>query len=296
MDLDLAKLATDLSVRFPDANPIAPLRVLGSGMGNLVVETPSGAVFRIARDKETAARFNFERLLLKELTPHLPVSVPQPTWQASDLPEEPHGVMGYQKLDGVPLDGEVLEGERARTLGADVGKFLAALHAVSPSDLRTRLPVYDPKQLISNTFCTSIRELVSARASTQETDALDRWLIRAPTLFPNDSLVLCHSDLWYENVLVSGSFRLMGILDWGNASVSHPAQDFAALHYNGETYLKSACDAYAKLTREDSAELMVQSSAFLVLRELVGLQWATEHRTEEVADALAKVIALLMAA
>jgi aminoglycoside phosphotransferase (APT) family kinase protein len=296
MDLDLVKLATDLSVRFPEANPIAPLRVLGSGMGNLVVETHSGAVFRIARDKETAARFNFERLLLEELAPHLPVSVPQPRWQASDLPDEPHGAMGYQKLDGVPLGSEVLEGERARTLGADVGKFLAALHAVSPSDLRTRVPVYDPKQIISKTFCASIREIVSARASTQETDAIDRWLIRAPTLFSNDSLVLCHSDLWYENVLVSGSFRLMGILDWGNASVAHPAQDFAALHYNGETYLKAACGAYADSTGKDATEVCFQSTAFLMLRELVGLQWAMRHRPEEISDAMAKVIALLMAA
>jgi aminoglycoside phosphotransferase (APT) family kinase protein len=124
---------------------------------------------------------------------------------------------------------------------------------------------------------------VSSRASSQELDALDRWLIRAPTLFPSDPWVLSHGDLWYENVLVSGSFRLVGILDWGSASVAHPARDFAALRYNGETYLA------------DATKLYVQSSAFLMLRELTGLRWATEHCPEEVPDALATVITLLMA-
>jgi aminoglycoside phosphotransferase (APT) family kinase protein len=136
---------------------------------------------------------------------------------------------------------------------------------------------------------------VSSRASSQELDALDRWLIRAPTLFPSDPWVLSHGDLWYENVLVSGSFRLVGILDWGSASVAHPARDFAALRYNGETYLKAACGAYADSTRADATKLYVQSSAFLMLRELTGLRWATEHCPEEVPDALATVITLLMA-
>jgi hypothetical protein len=117
MDPDLAKLATDLSARFPDVTPVAPLKVLGSGFDSLVVETPNGVVFSIARDAETGARFNFERLLLDELAPRLPVSVPAPRWQTSELRDAPHGVMGYQKLDGVLLNSEILTGAPARLCG-----------------------------------------------------------------------------------------------------------------------------------------------------------------------------------
>ncbi len=94
MDANLTRLASDLSVRFPDARPIAPVRVVGSGFESLVIESASGVVFRIARDADTAARFSLERLLLEELAPRLPVSVPSPRWQTSGLLDAPHGVTG----------------------------------------------------------------------------------------------------------------------------------------------------------------------------------------------------------
>lgn len=54
MEPDLQTLANDLASRFPELEPVAPLTVLGSGFGNLVVETASGAVFRVARDPRQA--------------------------------------------------------------------------------------------------------------------------------------------------------------------------------------------------------------------------------------------------
>src|SRR5919198_5823523 len=295
MGQNLMTLADELGLRFPDARPIAPVKVLGSGFESRVIETPSGIVFKVARGPEARERLELECSLLREAATRLPVRVPVPQWQAFDLASAPHGIVGYKKLEGAPLDAAPLTGGRARTLGVQIGGFLAALHAVKPTELEAALPTFDPHRLLEPSLVAATRDALAPHATEDELLALDNWFARARERFSCDSdrFVLTHGDLWYENLLAAPGPRLTGVLDWSNAALSHRARDFGPLIYKGSEFLDAVARAYAGATGHEPEDLLAQAPAFLTLRELLGLQWAQKHDSREVPDAIEKVISLL---
>jgi aminoglycoside phosphotransferase (APT) family kinase protein len=295
VDPDLTALAAELAVRFPEAQPVAPLKVLGSGFGSLVLETSGGVVFKVARSRLVSERFDWEASLLREIAALVPVRVPEPRWRAASVPGAPYGIVGYEKLPGAPLAAVPLTGEPARTLGVQIGRFLAALHALRPSELATALPTFDPNVLLTPVFVADARDLLRTHVTTAELRLLDESFerLRRVGADDGDSFVLTHGDLWYENLLVSSGSRLSGVLDWSSAGRSHRARDFAPLTYNGPEFLEAVARAYAEVSGCDAAELLTQVPPILVLRELLGLQWAQEHDNGEVTDATGKVVALL---
>jgi aminoglycoside 2''-phosphotransferase len=295
MGQNLIALADELGLRFPGARPIAPVKVLGSGFEGFVIETASGIMFKVARGPEARERLELECSLLREVATRLPVRVPVPQWQAFDLAGAPHGIVGYRKLEGAPLDAAPLTGGRARTLGVQIGGFLAALHAVKPTELEAALPTFDPHRLLKPALVAATRDALAPHATEDELLALDNWFARARERFSCDSdrFVLTHGDLWYENLLAAPGPRLTGVLDWSNSALSHRSRDFAPLIYTGSEFLDAVAHAYAEATGHEPGELLAQAPAFLTLRELLGLQWAQKHDSGEVPDAIGKVISLL---
>jgi hypothetical protein len=294
MEPDLQTLANDLAPRFPELEPVAPLTVLGSGFGNLVVETASGVVFRVARDPATGARFRVEWTLLRELSGSLPLALPVPQWQAFDLPIAPHGISGYRKLPGDPLDGTRLSGVRARALAEQVAEFLVALHGFQPSGLATVLPRFDARQHLTHEFHASVRTALAPHVAQRELRALENWFAAAPTrLGSSGQSVITHGDLWFENLLVQPGPRLSAVLDWSAVALSEPARDLAPLTYNGEEFLAATTRAYAETTGRDAEALSSQVGAFLMLRELIGLDWAERQDVSELPDSIGKVVSLL---
>jgi aminoglycoside phosphotransferase (APT) family kinase protein len=295
VDPDLTALATELACRFPDTQPVAPLNVLGSGFGSLVLETSSGVVFKVARSRLVSERFDWEASLLRDIAALMPVGVPEPQWRASKLVGAPYGIVGYKKLAGAPLAAVPLTGKRGRTLGVQVGRFLAALHALQLSELATVLPIFDPNDVLTPTFLTEARDLLRTQLTDDELGLLDGLFARLRHVgsTDGDSFVLTHGDLWYENLLVASGSRLSGVLDWSSAARSHRARDFAPLTYNGREYLEAAAHSYAEVSGCDAAELLTQVPPILLLRELLGLQWAQQRDSVEVPDATVKVAALL---
>lgn len=294
MELDLGKLVHELAARFPEVRPIAPLEVLGSGFGNLVLETASGVVFRIARDSATGARFRLEQALLTELADRLRVALPVPQWQAFDLSAAPHGASGHRKLRGAPLDSAPLAGARARRLGGQIAELLVAVHRIRPTELATPLPTLEPGRVLTDDFTASVRAALVLDATDEDIRALDEWLAKAPqALAVSGRPVLTHGDLWYENLLVEAGPRLTGVLDWSAAAFSEPARDLAPLAYNGEKLVAATAGAYAVATGGDAEELRARAADFLLLRELLGLYQAARHDPAELADAKEKVLSLL---
>lgn len=291
---ELQTLADDLGGRFPEVRPIAPLTLVGSGFESVVIETASGVVFKVARDPQTGSSFRFERALLNELATSLPVALPAPQWQAFDLPSAPYGVSGYRKLSGTPLEAEQLTGARAQALSKEIAGFLVALHRVRPADLDMPIPRSDPRLLLTQEFCGSVRSILSSHATRAERRVLVDWFVRAPReLSSSRPPVVTHGDLWYENLLVEPGPRLSGVLDWSGVALSEPARDIAPLTYNGAELLTATIDVYADATGQDATELRTKAHAFLLLRELIGLHWAERNDQSELPDAINKVLQLL---
>jgi aminoglycoside phosphotransferase (APT) family kinase protein len=294
MGPDLETLANELAPRFPEVQPVAPLTVLGSGFGNLVVETASGVVFRVARDETTGERFRLERSLLTELARSLRLALPVPKWQAFDLSSAPHGISGHRKLGGNPLAGTQLSGAPAQALAEQIAEFLFDLHGVQPTGLDTPLRIVSPQQRLTSEFHTCVRAALVPHVAGDELRVLDTWFADASAqLGVSGQLVVTHGDLWFENLLVQPGPRLSGVLDWSAVALSVPARDLAPLTYNGDEFLAGTSRAYAEATGRDAEELKAQAGMFLLLRELTGLRWAELHHPSELPDAVGKVVALL---
>lgn len=188
-----------------------PVAVLGSGLdhhaflvGDLVV--------RVGAD---VAR---EAALLRVLAGRLPLPVPEPRFA-----DAARGVLAYPLLPGHPLLGHLPPADAA----SDLGRLLAALHAVDPAGLDVPVEA-DPWEW----HPAGPPELLR--------------VLHADPPPPTDERVLAHADLGAEHLLAADG-RLTGVIDWTDAAVTDPAVDFGRLYRDfGPAFLDEALRAYGR--------------------------------------------------
>jgi macrolide phosphotransferase len=152
-----------------------------------------------------------EGRLLDHVRPLLPVAVPD--WRIST-----HTLIAYPRLPGVQADG------RWSPTDDTLGRCVALLHSL-PTDVPQALgvPVFDPdrqRQWIADRL---------AEARTEYVIADDRWRRWQDWLADTDrwprDMVLARGDLHPQHLLVDGG-RLVGLIDWADATISDPSMDF----------------------------------------------------------------------
>jgi hypothetical protein len=122
--MDLQRLADQLGEAFPEAEPTAPLAILGEGFGSLVVETTGGVVFRVARHAAAQRGHRRERLILPIVRRAIAdLRVPRFEFWLESSAAFPFGVVGYVKLPGRPLAPDDLDRESFDRLAGQVAGF-----------------------------------------------------------------------------------------------------------------------------------------------------------------------------
>ena len=207
--------------------PAATMEPVGAGWDSDTYEVDGRWIFRFPRRPPVEERVRHEIRFLPELAGAL--SAPVPRFEFVSL--EPL-VVGYAKLDGVPLKTPPL------TVARELGRFLGELHSfpverardlgvpqgeLEPDldDFRERvLPLLDPGE----------RRTAATLLAEPETFSF------AP--------VFIHGDLGPEHLLVDGS-RLSGVIDWSDARIGDPAIDFAwLLHGTTDAFAGELVRAY----------------------------------------------------
>jgi macrolide phosphotransferase len=149
--------------------------------------------------------------LLDHVRPLLPVAVPD--WRISTPT-----LIAYPRLPGVQAD------ERWTPTDDTLGRCIALLHSL-PTDEPQALgvPVFDPDQQ---------RKWIADRLSevrAEYTIADHRWCRWQDWLADTDrwpqAMVLARGDLHPQHLLVDGG-RLVGLIDWADATVGDPSMDF----------------------------------------------------------------------
>ena len=79
----------------------------GEGMDNLALDINSEYVFRFPKLEEAAAKIELEAVLLPVLQQSLDVRIPSPEFGGTD-PGTGLTFSGYRRIEGVPLEPEVL--------------------------------------------------------------------------------------------------------------------------------------------------------------------------------------------
>ena len=102
--------------------------------------------------------------------------------------------------------------------------------------------------------------------------------------------VLTHGDLWYGNLLIDGGGALTAVLDWEIARIGDPARDFAGLKYFGAPFVEDVLQRYAKHRGEGIGELRARIGKIMIMRELYGVRWALEGRSDrDIPEAIEKL-------
>jgi len=290
----LADLGPPLEACFPELGSITPRRVLVAGFRSVAVATAEGQVFRIARNAAAAAGYAKERRLLPALRARLPLPIPDPQWVAGPSSAFPFGVIGYPLLPGRPLaPADLMRGAVGRIM-TDLAAFLRALHRVPPAEVAA-LGLPGPTDRAARWEQMRARTLpvVQAALSADEAAAVARWWDRllADPLMGDYRPVLHHGDLWYENLLVDqAATRLTGVVDFEDAAVGDPAQDFATLLHLGESFAAQVITAYQAAGGGLDPTFAHRRWRLWELREFEGLAFAIGTADPaEIADALAKL-------
>lgn len=192
--------------------------VVDDGWDSVVVELDETWIVRFPRRAEVEQGLERELRLLPELAPTLPVAVPR----IELVVRNGLVCVAYRKLEGAPARS----GLDAST-GADLGRFLAALHRFPVERARALdVPYYSPdawRERLGR-LCAAFRERVcplldpGERAQAETVFACVTELDFEP--------VLLHADLGPSHVLCRDA-RVVGVIDWSDARVGDRALDLA---------------------------------------------------------------------
>jgi aminoglycoside phosphotransferase (APT) family kinase protein len=217
---------------------------LGEGLDNIAFER-DGMVVRTRRADPASVAREAELLRLVAAVSPLPVPVPVEVDPAL-------GRMTYRKLPGVPLLDLPLPDlalpdlplRATEAVGAELGRFLAALHAVPVERVAGLVEVDDTAPAEWLDEAAAAWPVVAAHLPASFLPA------RPPGAAPG--FVFSHMDLGIEHVLVDpATGAVTGIIDWTDAAVGDPAYDLGLILRDlGPAALDAAL---AALGRDDAA-------------------------------------------
>ncbi|MET8152665.1 phosphotransferase family protein [Actinoplanes sp. NPDC049668] len=189
------------------------MKRLGAGVDN-VAYLIDDLVVRFRRtDPEEVSR---EARVLRAVGAVSPIAVPVP-----EFVDPVGGCLAYRMLPGVPLLS--VAGWDAGALGLELGRLLAALHALPLSEMDDSAP----QEWLDEAL--SLWPEVAAEVPVAWHGAVRAFLAEpAPSSAP--SLAFSHQDLGAEHVLVDpGTQEITGVIDWSDAAVGDPARDLGLI-------------------------------------------------------------------
>jgi len=275
LKLYIDKIADALSDTFPELGKIESVAVLGDGFRSLVVETPHGEVFKLAKNWEGAAGYRKELEILPVLRNLVPFEIPYPVWSTEPSRHFPFSAIGYLKISGEPLCQAHCE---SKQIASDVARFMLSMHSIEVTPALERIvpqprAYWDELERLRNTLAPALRELFSPA----EYRVISAWwasFLTDPGMHEYQP-VLHHGDFWGENMLVDvSSGKIAGIVDFENVAVGDPAQDVATLLHLGRPFTLAVLEAYEAGGGILDEGLLYRAQRLWELREFVGIGFA----------------------
>lgn len=206
-------------------------------------------VLRIPRREDVLARTRQEKNILGLVSSWLPVQVPQWTIFSQEL-------IAYKLLKGVPA-GTIDQEAKAYVWEIDaqnvpdvyhqsLGGAMAALHCINQvDDKKAGFALKTPETLITSMQARMDKIKATYGVGEKLWTRWQKWLANE-SLWPQKT-ALIHGDLYPGHILIDASARVTGFIDWTEAHIDDPANDFV-VHLNafGEAALKDLINEYHK--------------------------------------------------
>ena len=273
MSVDCAFYQRIIETCFPNV-AVTHIRFVGGGTCRVFAVNQS-LIFRfphgggsIAGDECQEERANaddgaflyHEKRVYDCVAPLLPLPVPRFRYFSAGCAQFPYPVAGYERLPGRSLSGCSLAAEKLQGAAAQIGAFLAALHAIPLSVLPAALRP-PPSAQVGRSNARNLFRQIKAEAFPLLSTAEQVWTRRLFEEITEDHTlweltpVFTHGDCDGSNILYDEARgAVSGVIDFEEAGQNgDPAVDFCALLAGfGRTFLNAALAAY---TRDVSAAM-----------------------------------------
>ncbi len=233
--LDEDVVRRTLGEQFPELALETVVR-LGSGWSSDAYLVDDHLVVRFPRNAEMTAGLELDAAILEAVHASLgPVTrIPRVSLRGQGGEHFPHPFLGYEAISGIPADDP--EAPLSDELARELGQVLTHIHTIPMAVARRLGLTPEPGGDVSVRRC------------------------------------FIHGDFMPDNLIVdpeSGS--LLGIIDWGNATLGDPALDFISLvMWRGWSFVRVALEAYG-LPVDDRFEDRVRFHA-----QLNATQWLAD--------------------
>jgi aminoglycoside phosphotransferase (APT) family kinase protein len=251
--VDVGQASSLIAEQFPALAPVDACP-LGTGWDNTAFRINDEWVFRFPRRSVAVPLLEREIRLLPAVAPTLPLAIPVPELVGRPSGAYPWPFAGYRHLGGRTACSAALTDSARAATARELGEFLRCLHAFpvdraaglgAPGDELGRTDV----AARSAKARSALAELEGVGVlSGEERQRLERLIEGQPAVKAMPR-VLLHGDLYARHLIVEGT-RLVGVIDWGDVHLGHPAVDlgvaFSFLPTAARTDFRAAyggCDA-----------------------------------------------------
>jgi aminoglycoside phosphotransferase (APT) family kinase protein len=225
----------------------ASIVLLGEGWASRAFLVEGRWVFRFPKRAAVAGKLVSECALLSALAPRLPVAIPRVVFLGEPSGRYPFRWSGYELLPGSPSLSA--SGVNVQAIGTQLGALVGALHAFPVGQARelgaADASACDRPERVKAEIRAAIAEL-GQHLPRADAAACDQALQWQPAEHQGEP-VLSHRDLHGEHVcLAQDQCRILGVFDWGDAALSDPAADFAAIKWLGQPGFEAMIAAYGR--------------------------------------------------
>ena len=213
--------------------PVHDLTVMGQGLDSVAYLVNNEYVFKQAKHDEARAGLQKEKLVLDYLRGKITLQIPE-----IEFYSEEYHVCGYKAIKGDKLTPELYKAmsdvEKDR-LAQDVAMFLSQMHALPLPDIDIlQADVVDDYQRDYDALRKTVYEKIPERSKAYLDDLFQR--IFSDRRITEYVKALCHNDLSCNHMIIQNN-RVIGIIDFGDASVTDRDKDFIYLLENSREEL-----------------------------------------------------------
>ncbi len=219
---------------FPDLE-IAELIKIGEGFDNCAFEVNGNLIFRFPKHLEAAILLQNEVLSLSHIHQWFGddgiIKIPRPKLIGKPSRNFPYLFYGYEKVTGKSAcTFQLSEAERI-ALAPDFARFLKRLHEMPVDTAKTwQLKQCGEDRTDPVLLCHRIQEnlkfLSSNRFFLRDSTPFLDFAHSVPQDIDRNHQMLIHGDLYARHLILSEERALVGIIDWGDIDIDHPAIDY----------------------------------------------------------------------
>jgi aminoglycoside 2''-phosphotransferase len=284
--MDKQSAVNQINLEYPDFF-IEKIEFLGSGFDSEAFLINQIYVFKFPRHQKAAKNLYKEALILKEIKGQVPLKVPDICLVGESDALNELQFVGYEKIEGVPLDAEILATltkERKDKLAKDLAAFFKALHGIDLSITIEGLKV-EKKNKAKHEYKV-IKENAYPFLKNSVKNQIDKVYQRLLNQEFHDKNCLIHNDFGASNVYYDLSTNeINGVIDFGDSAIYDRDMEFVCLMYDYEEgfdqeFVQKLIDYYGV----DSASLINKFNFTGFYNQLENIYLGKEFEMKELLD------------